>query len=115
MVINENLVNYVMLAPLGLAVWIFLEIRNLLQEDAKTANILTGWDGYWKLKTHTTVTIIYATMFVFTSLIPWCTEFTLAGRVGFLLFIISLTGQLIVALSIYNARIRLKEVIAILL
>lgn len=110
--INENLVSYLMLAPLGLAVWILLEIRNLLQEDNATTNILTDWSDYWRLKTHTRVTIIYAVIFGLISLVPWCSEFVLKSRIGFLLFITSLLGQLCVALSLYNARIRVKEIIA---
>lgn len=110
--LHENLENYLMVAPVAVGIWIFLEIRNLLQEDNNRINILTGWDGYWKLKTHTRVAITYSIIFVSMSLVPWCSEFSLKTRVGFSFFIIGLLGQLCVALSVYIAHIQIKEIIA---
>ena len=50
--LNDELLKYLLVLPLGLGAWIFNEARMLLQEDKETTRVLTAWPDYWRLKTH---------------------------------------------------------------
>ena len=110
--LNDEVLKYLMLMPVALAVWIFNEIRVLLQEDKETVRILTGWEDYWRLKVYTWASLGYAVVFAFISLIPWAAKSGIGTGTGLLLFIASIAGQLSLAISVYAARIRVKEIIA---
>lgn len=110
--LNDEILKYLMLMPIGLAAWIINEIRVLLQEDKESIRILTEWDDYWKLKAHTWVSFGYAVVFAFMSIIPWIVKSGISSGFGLLLFVASIIGQLFLAISVYAARIRLKEIIA---
>lgn len=110
--LNEEVLKYLMLMPTALAVWIINETRVLLQEDKETVRILTDWMDYWKLKVHTWVSLGYAVVFAFMSLIPWAAKSGIGTGTGLLLFVASILGQLSLAISVYAARIRVKELIA---
>lgn len=101
-----------MLMPTALAVWIINEVRVLLQDDKETIRILTDWEDYWKLKAHTWVSLGFAVVFVLISLIPWAAKSGIGTGTGLLLFATSIVGQLFLAISVYAARIRVKEIIA---
>ena len=110
--LNDEVLKYLMLMPAALAVWIINETRVLLQEDKETVRILTDWADYWKLKAHTWANLGYAVVFAFMSLIPWAAKSGIGTGTGLLLFVASIVGQLYLAISIYAARIRVKEIIA---
>jgi len=110
--LNEEVLKYLMLLPVAIAAWIISETKLILQEDVETARILTHWPDYWKLKTHTWVSVAYSIVFAAMSLIPWAAKSGISTGYGMLLFIISIGGQLWLAISVYAARIRVKEIIA---
>lgn len=110
--LNDEFSKYLMLMPTALAVWIFNETRVLLQEDKETIRILTDWEDYWKLKAHTWVSVGYAVVFSVISLVPWAVKSGINTGTGLLLFTASIVGQLSLAISVYAARIRVKEIIA---
>lgn len=110
--LNDEVLKYLMLLPAALAVWVINETRVLLQEDKETVRILTDWPDYWKLKTHTWISLGYAVVFAFMSLIPWAAKSGISTGIGMLLFLASIVGQLCLAISVYAARIRVKEIIA---
>ena len=110
--LNDEVLKYLMLMPTALAVWIINETRVLLQEDKETVRILTDWADYWRLKTHTWASLGYAVVFGLMSLIPWAAKSGISTGTGLLLFIASIVGQLFLVISVYAARIRLKEIIA---
>lgn len=112
LVLNDEVLKYLMLMPAALAVWIINETRVLLQEDKETVRILTGWDDYWKLKTHAWFSLGYAVVFAFMSLIPWAAKSGIGTGTGLLLFTASIVGQFSLAIGVYAARIRVKEIIA---
>lgn len=109
--LNDEVLKYLMLMPIALAVWVMNESRVLLQEDNETILILTGWEDYWKLKVHAWVALSYAVLFVFMSLMPWASKSGISTGIGFLLFVSSILGQLALAISVYVARIRAKEIL----
>lgn len=110
--VDSEMLKYLMFLPTGLAVWIFNEVRVLLQEDKETIRILTEWEDYWRLKVHTWLSLFYALVFAVLSLLPWVFKGGISTGIGLLLFIASIVGQSSLAVSIYTARIGLKEMIA---
>lgn len=110
--LNDEVLKYLMLLPAALAVWVINETKILLQEDKETVRILIDWPDYWKLKTHTWISLGYAVVFAFMSLIPWVSKSGISTGIGMLLFLASIVGQLCLAISVYDARIRVKEIIA---
>ncbi|UVM06044.1 hypothetical protein [Pseudomonas laurylsulfatiphila] len=109
--LNDEMLKYLMLLPAALAVWVFNEVRGLLQEDKDTIQILVNWPDYWKLKTHAWVSLMYAVVFACMSLLPWVVKSGIGTGSGMLLFVISIVGQLALAISVYLARISLQEIV----
>lgn len=110
--LNDEVLKFLMLMPIALAVWIINEARVLLQEDKETVRILTDWPDYWRLKAHTWASLGYAVVFAFISIIPWAAKSGISTGTGLLLFAASILGQLSLAISVYAARIRVQEIIA---
>jgi hypothetical protein len=109
--INDEALKYLMLLPAVLAAWIFNEARVLLQDDSNTFKVLVRWPDYWKLKSHLWVSLFYAVFFASLSLLPWVVKSGISSAGGLLIFTVSILGQLTVAISVYLARISVKEVI----
>lgn len=110
--LNDEALKYLMFVPIGLAVWVANELRQLLQEDKSITRFLVEWPDYWKLKLHLWVSLVYAAIFVCCSIVPWVVRAGISTGIGFLLFLISIIGQLILAASVYAARLRVKELLA---
>lgn len=110
--LNNDILKDLMLVPVGLAVWVANELRQLILEDKSTTRLLVGWSDYWKLKLHLCVSLVYAAIFVFISIAPWVVRTGISTGIGLLLFLTSITGQLILAASVYTARLRIKEILA---
>lgn len=110
--LNDEVLKYLMLLPTALAVWVFNEVRGLLQEDKDTIQLLVKWSDYWRLKVHAWVSLIYAVVFACMSLLPWGAKSGISTGSGMLLFVTSIIGQLSLAISVYVARITLKEIVA---
>lgn len=107
--LNEDLLKYLLLLPVGLGAWIASEVRSVLHEDKDTTRVLTAWPEYWKLKVHIWVSLSYALLFAAMSLVPWLAKSGISTPNGLLLFITSLAGQLVVAASVYMARLQVRE------
>lgn len=110
--LNDEVLKYLMAVPIGLAIWVANELRQLLHEDKATTRILVGWPDYWKLKLHLWVSLAYAGFFVCLSVAPWVVRDGISTGIGFLLFLTSIIGQFSLALSVYAARLRVKELLA---
>lgn len=110
---TNDVLKFVLLLPLGLVAWVAREVRQLLHEDKETTRLLAGWPDYWRLKVHAYVSLIYSLVFAGLSIVPWLLSSGVAGAGGFLLFITSLVGQLVVVASVYVARLKVKEVVAL--
>ncbi|AVO61040.1 MULTISPECIES: hypothetical protein [Pseudomonas] len=103
--------KYLMLIPAGLAVWVFNEIKLLLQEDKEVARLIVEWPDYWRFKCHAWVSLFYAIVFSVFSIIPWLLKTRSESAEAFLLFLVAMAGQLCLSLSVYLARIRFKEIV----
>lgn len=106
---SEDLIKYLMLLPTSLGLWIVKECRLLLQEDKETIRLLTLWEDYWALKVHVWVSIFYVVIFGLVSIIPWTLKSTITTSIGILIFLVSLLGQCLLAITIFNARILMNE------
>ena len=112
LVLNDELLKYLLILPLGLGAWIVNEARVLLQEDKETTRLLTSWPDYWRLKMHIWVALSYALLFALLSIAPWTVKAGITSAAGLLVFITSIIGQFAVAASIYVARLRVREILA---
>ena len=110
--LNEEILKYLMAVPVGLAIWVANELRQLLQEDKGTIRILVSWPDYWKLKIHLWASLAYAAVFVCLSIAPWVVREGISTGIGLLLFLTSIIGQVSLASSVYAARLRMKELLA---
>ena len=110
---TSDVLKFLLLLPLGLVAWVGTEVRHLLQEDKETTRFLTAWPDYWRLKIHAFVALIYSLMFAALSIVPWLLPSGIAAPGGFLLFVTSLLGQLVVVAAVYAARLKVKEYVAL--
>lgn len=110
--INDEMLKYLMVVPVGLGVWVANELRQLLPEDKATTRLLVEWPDYWKLKVHLWTSLLYAVVFVCLSIAPWVVRSGISTGIGLLLFLTSIIGQLILAASVYAARLKVKELLA---
>lgn len=109
--VNDEILNWLILVPSGLFVWIFLEAKLLLFPDGEWSKIIHKWPDYRKLKIHFWVSIIYAWLFLVIGLFPLFIKDGLSTGAGFIIFFSSILGELAVALSIYSAQISIREII----
>jgi hypothetical protein len=109
---NDEILKYLQALPSAVAVWVFNEGRQLLIEDKETIRVLTAWPDYWKLKAHVFVALFFALVFAAVSIAPWLFRSGIGVGAGILLFLTGIVGQLFVAASVYNARLRVKEYVA---
>lgn len=110
--LNNDVVKFIAFIPMAIAVWVLREIRLLLQNDKDTVRILTAWPDYWKLKMHAWVSLGFAVLFAAISILPWIGISGIGPDFGPLMFFTGLVGQLVLALSVYAARIAINEKIA---
>ena len=110
--LNEEFLKYMFVAPVGVGMWVVNESRQLLQEDKESIKLLTAWPDYPRLKIHVWVGLLYCLIFAAVSLVPWAAKSGVNSAAGLLLFVTSFTGQLIVAASVYVARIKVRELLA---
>jgi len=108
---NAEIMKHMALLPSALAIWIFSESRKLLFPDEVKKRTLQQWDDYWKWRIHFNVAIFYAVLFAGAGLITWVFDIKANTVAGFVSLLASIIGALIVALSIYLARITLSEIL----
>ncbi len=108
---DAEVLKHMALLPSALAIWIFTESRKLLFPDEYNKRILQQWDDYWKWRIHFNVAIFYAVLFAGAGLISWALGVKANTATGFVVLLSSIFGALIVALSIYLARITLSEIL----
>lgn len=112
MSLSEEFMKYVLVAPVGIGIWVVNESRLLLQEDKESIKVLTAWPDYPLLKAHVWVGLIYCFIFAGISVVPWAAKSGFNNGTGLLFFLTAIVGQFIVAASVYAARIRVRELLA---
>lgn len=111
LLVDPELTKFLMLLPSAIAAWVFNECRALLQEDKETIRVLVQWEDYWRLKIHVWAALLYTSTFTLISLAPWLAKSAITSGGGLILFAASLVGQFVVAIGVYTARIRVKELL----
>lgn len=110
--LNEEFLKYIFVAPVAIGIWVVNESRQLLQEDKESIRALTAWPDYPRLKAHIWISLLYCLAFAALSFVPWAAKSGVSSGAGLLLFVASIAGQLIVATSVYAARIKVRELLA---
>lgn len=107
---NSEILKHVALLPLGIALWVFAEARKLLFPEEDSMKILQSWPDYWKWKIHFKVGLFYSLFFAVLGFITWVLGYKVVEAKGFVLLATSVIGGLVVAVSIYQARIEQSEI-----
>lgn len=110
--VNEAPRSVLLTASIALFAWEIRESSLLQQEDKETIRVLSDWPSYPLLKIHVQVSLLYGLIFTVISALPLVTRPDISDGTGLLLFLTGLVGHLIVAGSIYFARMELKELLA---
>lgn len=107
---SENEVaKWLILLPFGVLLWNLKEARIVMGLNEKQAQVIAKWKFYWKLKQHVIVSVMYAVLFVIFSISPWIFFNGVKSEFGIYTFFIGLFGQIIVASSIYFAKMNICE------
>lgn len=112
LLVNEASRSVLLTASFALFLWEIRESRLLQQEDNETIRVLSDWPGYPLLKIHVQVSLLYGLIFTVIFAVSLLTQLEISEGTGLLLFLTGLVGHLIVAGSIYFARMELKELLA---
>jgi hypothetical protein len=108
--INNELIKYLILFPVGVFAWMLKEGKDLLFGDVDYTKKLVNWPGYWKLKVHIYVALFYGFLFCMVSATPWFFKKNISEGIGLLLFATGILGCLWSAASIYFAQMSMKEI-----
>ncbi len=108
---SSDVLKHIALIPSALAIWVFSESRKLLFPDEDQNKILQKWDDYWKWRIHFNVGIFYALIFAAAGLIAWAMGAKVNNPIGFVILLSTVVGSLVVAFSVYMARITLSEIL----
>ncbi|MFZ3072653.1 MAG: hypothetical protein WA162_05370 [Thermodesulfobacteriota bacterium] len=109
---NSDFQKYLFAASPILAVYVFNESRKLLFPEKVKKKIFQSWPDYWKLKIHFLVGLLYSGLFAGIGLLTWALGYKVNEPKGFVMLAVSVVGGLVVAVSVYWARIRLPEILA---
>lgn len=107
---NVEIIKYLALLPFGIFIWIAKESKELMFAEKENTKLLVNWPDYWRFKTHIYVTLIFALIFVVTSNIPWFLKAGISDGKGLILFFFSIIGILIVAIHVFFAQLKVKEI-----
>ncbi len=102
--------RYIAFVPLTIFMWIFWKSNELLFPSEDEKKILQKWKHYNKLKSHFYVTFLWAIFFASASLIAFFMKIQPNILLGFCVYVFSIIGIIYVALSVYFAKIRIKEI-----
>lgn len=109
---NDKAFEWLILYPISLTVWILKDGIGVLFPDEKTNVILHKWPDYWMLKAHFNVGVFYAICFTILCVAVWLSNKILTAS-GATIFIACTVSLSIVALSLYNAKVRIREFLII--
>jgi hypothetical protein len=108
---DADFIKHAALLPSALAIWVFSESRKLLFPDEDKKRVLQQWEDYWKWRIHFNVGIFYVVLFAGSGLTFWALGIKVNTETGFVVLLTPIIGSLIVALSVYLARITLSEML----
>jgi hypothetical protein len=107
-VFDSEAFKWFVLYPVCLAVWVFKSGVSVLFPNDSLSKKLHAWPGYWKLKAHFNVGLIYCVIWGALSLIVWA---YFSGEGSIFMLWTAVLGSSVSALSFYMADIRIKEIL----
>lgn len=108
---DDDFVKWLIGLPLGLIVWNIKEAAVTLNFSGAHAKKLLNWKNYWKLKMHISVSVMYAFLFLIINLFSWVAYSGLKTPTGVYFYALGTLGQMVVAGSVYFAKLRIFEVL----
>ncbi len=108
---DSDILKHIALLPSALAIWVFSESRKLLFPEEDKQKILQKWEDYWKWRIHFNVGIFYALLFAAAGLVAWAMGAKANNAIGLVILSSTTIGALIVAFSVYMARITMSEIL----
>ena len=108
--LNEKAVEWILLYPVSIAVWVIKEAGSVLFPSERMDSILHEWDGYWKLRVHYNTGLFYCVAPVVPCFYIWLMGF-ISKPLGLWVFLTCSMVSSVSAFSFYQANIRLKEIL----
>lgn len=109
---SDKVVEYIALLPTALFVWNLNECRKLLFPEEDKQRLLQKWPDYWRLKARFHVALIYTFIFSILGIGSWMLGFSLNDPRQLAMFLSAVFGAVVVATSVYLAKIRIDEIFA---
>lgn len=109
---SDKVIEYVALLPTALLVWNLNECRKLLFPEEDKQRILQKWPDYWRLKARFHVALIYTFIFSMLGIGSWMLGVSLNDPISLAMLLSAVFGALVVAASVYLAKIRMDEIFA---
>ncbi len=106
---NAEALRYVALAPVTVMVLVFNDSYKLLFPSEGKKKRFQAWPEYWKFKIIFFVGLMYSVLFGVAGLMTWILSFKINESIGLVVFAGSVVGSFVVYVSIYLARIKVKE------
>lgn len=108
--LKGDALKYLAFLPLGLGGYVFSESRKLLFPNSNANRVLHEWDGYPELKITVYVAITYGFIFIILGLASWLFIPEIKTFIELLVILTSIVGSVVLAASVYVARINLDEI-----
>lgn len=108
---DQEVLKHLALLPSGFAAWVFVRSRELLFPEDGKGIILQQWPDYWRLKAHFHVSLLYTVLFAAIGSFVWVLGYSINEPIGFTLLLVSIVGGLVVASTVYLAKIRISEIL----
>ena len=109
--LNAQVSDYLIFLPMALFVWITKELNELIFSEKENCKTLVNWPDYWQLKMHVYISIFYGVVFCVLSTVAWFSKNWFSSSFSLVAFSTSCIGLLIVAGSIYFAKMSVIEII----
>lgn len=109
---NLDLQKYLIGLSVACVGWVFIESRKLLFPEEVKKKVFQSWPDYWKWKIYFFVGLVYSVLFALIGCLAWLLDYKVFEPKGFVMFFVSVFGGLVVALTVYLARIGLSEILA---
>lgn len=111
---SNDIIKYVGLLPVLVLIKVFPDAVIVLWPENDKRQLLQNWPSYWKLKIVFYVTLIYASLFGTAGFLTWIIKWDFSNKdvIIFVVQCVSVLGSIIVYLSVYNAKIKVREIFA---
>ena len=110
--LEPDVLRWLALVPATCMVVTLKEVRKILFPEKDKKAIIQQWDQYWHLRVTTNVAVVYAVLFTLMALPAWIVKEPRFADDTLILMVAAIMGAGVDYLSVYNAEIKMNEVIA---